>query len=265
VVATATITTHGNSLSTELDAEAGISRDARSRIPSVNTTTSHRHVSRLRQGRQLPKDQTHHRLLQGCQVSMVVMLMGSLLIVKRPWSSIVLTYGAATVIFHFGVCSHARLLLLSNNNNLNLDAVAEEKQRLSVLWKGFVVVSVLTMVVDAMTIASMLLLFGRHVRIVHNIPVTFLAVRAMSLLATLSLACSSSMNELHDTTTANVVGMGGGGIFAVTLGDTVVTPARTLGEWISQHGMPNRLPSSVPFQGQGIVLGSTRREVSPLS
>jgi hypothetical protein len=180
----------------------------------------------------------------------------------------VLSHGAATLIFHFAVRSHAKLSSINHSTR-----AAGEKHRLSILWKGFILVSVLTVVIDAMTMAGTVFIFGNVVGTRHFVSVVFLAIRAVALLVPLTVACCSLNDELHEST--NAVGVGGGvDIFAVTLGDAVFNPACSLGQWISGAGAAagaaaacipiKRLTSAeAPSKVQGMMLGSTKRTVSP--
>ena len=162
-------------------------------------------------------------------------------------SSLVLSQCIVLAFFTFGTQS-SFIIWAYTRSKVETDIIGPEKQRSGRIWRGLLLAAVLTIIVDAMTMASWFtlstLISGDQV----SLPIGLVSVSLFLLLrmATNLLACIVSSRILQE------LGEVGDGIFTNTLSKII--------NWSKQIGSTfvscSTQRSWTAFEGRGIILGS---------
>ncbi|KAL3790312.1 hypothetical protein HJC23_002938 [Cyclotella cryptica] len=164
-------------------------------------------------------------------------------------SSLVLSQTILFAHFVFGTQASCIVWTYLHINRADNDIIDQEKRRLGVLWRGFIVTATLVIVVDSMSMASWVVLntfisADRSPRATLVSAYLFMIIRTSTNI--LGLVVSSKV--LHD------FGQVGGGIF-LRMFSRVLSSSKKVGDGL----FLSSIPLWTAFEGKGIRLGSSAR------
>lgn len=199
------------------------------------------------------KDQAVHNILVRVRAALLVVWILSTL-VYDVLGGMFLAPLIGLVLFQCCIRSHALLVTVSSRNSAAYD---NEKKRLGMLWKAFILSCVLTVICDSMSLAGWIMSSvywqNENGTTIGLVPACMLlAVRLYVQVVALVVACKN-LSDIGET---------GGGLFVTLFGSTVLENARIIGT-----SLLTRITRSswTAFEGQGVALGTVSTEASPSS
>jgi len=226
--------------------------------PTNRVITGGRTMSSSTSSTQRTRDAELHHYLLRCQGGMLLTTLIGLWTFEILWlGSLFWSQILSGVFFMSGVSSHQRLLNLTTcaSTPSSRGAPAEiscERQRLGTLWRGYIISSVLLLLMDSMTLGGWWSVFRGLGT--SSCPLWMasgaLVVRMMVHITSICLVCKNiaDNSEMHAA---------GAGIFNNVFGYTVLDNGRIVGNAITKSSANTRNSSHVPFEGRGNILGSS--------